>query len=156
MLFEFRAFRQHVRAEFRFERAQTVHFVWEKNDKMQFASAVWNADGSEAVALRITKILIFFAHHRDIDRRAAANMKRPRLRCGIGKLICPRRLEINCVRKHEPGHPIQRSCWNQIADSVTRLPGHPLVDVLRCAGGIFAKINWLEWRAVMFFHESAE
>ena len=129
MHFQLCGFCQSVRGELRFQRAQTVHVVGKKNEKLKIAAGIRNAHGGEALSLRVAE-LRGFAHRWGIDRRAAADVERFPLRWLLGKGIRPRRFEIERIRKHEPGQFVQCIRRNEITNLVVRLICHPFVDVL--------------------------
>src|SRR4029450_13995406 len=79
LLFEFCAFRQKVRGELRFQCTQTIYVAGKKNEKLEIVAGVGNADRGEAFAPGVTKSRRF-PHHRNIDRRAAADVECSRLR----------------------------------------------------------------------------
>src|SRR5258708_39011612 len=88
-----------------------------------------------------------------INRGAAANVERLRFREEIRELVFPRRLEINCICQNKTcccAHSVWR---NQIANPIARLVGGPSVNLLSRSIRISFEIEWLERRAVEFFHQ---
>src|SRR6266487_3020802 len=81
------------------------------------------------------------------------NMERFWPGCLLGKWVCPRRLEIKCVRQDEPGCLVQRTRRNQVANPAASLIGDPFIDVLRGSGRIVDEIEKLKRRTEILFHQ---
>src|SRR5262249_2911444 len=95
-LVKFRAPGEHVRVQFRFEVAQPINVVRQKNDELQLVASVRNRYDSESFASSVTEIRSF-SHQWNIDR-CAANKERFGLRRVLGKLTRPRCFQVKPVR----------------------------------------------------------
>src|SRR6266480_7461795 len=72
--FELCTFRQHACSQLRFERAQTIYVVGNKNEELKIVANVGKAYRDESLALGETKRRLLI-HRWNIDGRAPANMK---------------------------------------------------------------------------------
>src|SRR5437762_11657300 len=99
---------------------------------------------------------IHFPHHWNVNRRSAMNVKWLRLCCVVRKWIGPRGFKVKCVCQDEARHCIKCTPGNEIADSVMRLIGDPLVDMPRSSRSVGHEIERLKGRAEILLHQRQE
>ena len=95
---EFCAFLERITREFGFECGEPVYLIGKQNEKLKFASDVWNAHRSESIAFRIAEIMVRSLHRWHVHRRAAVDVEWLPLSRAFGEFFGPWRFEINRIR----------------------------------------------------------
>ena len=144
--------RERLRIQYLFRRRQVV-FLREEDEHREFRSVsvrIRHPEHLEAVGLRVPvdRILVRAVHHRNPDRLARSDPELLLGRLGGVELLDPGPLEVDRVRDHEPGHGVDRTGGEEVADLILGLLLHPAVDGLARRFGVAGEVEVRDVRPI--------